>query len=105
MRRGRGHGGGNHKPTISVAILAGLASPVVRTVSHGMEHGITGPEGAVDELTRTMTGFSPYTGKFEGWRMKYGLLPVVAGVMVHKIAGMLGLNRAIARAGIPLIRI
>jgi hypothetical protein len=54
-----------------------------------------------------MIGINPYAPdmKFEGWRLRYGLLPVALGLGVHKIAGSLGINRMLSQAGIPLIRI
>jgi hypothetical protein len=72
-----------------------------------MQYGITGEEGAIAELSRTMTGFNPYATPmtWESWRLKYGLVPVIAGVAVHKLANLLGVNRAIAGAGIPILRI
>ena len=93
--------------TVSIAVLAGLASPIGRTVSHAMTNGITGEEGAIAEISRIMTGFNPYSSTvgWQPWRMKYGLLPVVAGIAVHKLASILGINKAIARSGIPLLRI
>lgn len=98
---------GGKKFTLPIAVMAGLASPVGRTIDHGINQGILGQEGAIAELSRIMTGFNPFATPitWETWRMRYGLLPVVAGVGIHKIAGMLGINRAIAQAGIPLIRI
>mgnify|MGYP001585157676 CR=1 FL=1 len=95
------------KMTIPLAIVAGFASPVVRTIQHGRDFGVTGPEGAVAEGTRIMLGFNPYSTpmKFEAFRLNYGLYPVIGGLLVHKLAGMLGINRMLARSGIPLIRI
>jgi len=37
--------------------------------------------------------------------MRLGLMPLAVGVLVHKVAGRLGINRAIASTGIPFIRI
>jgi hypothetical protein len=44
-------------------------------------------------------------GKFNLGNLRSGLLPVASGFLVHMFAGKLGINRAIARAGIPLIRL
>jgi hypothetical protein len=52
------------------------------------------------------TGYMIDTGKFNFGYLKQGLLPIVAGLLVHKfIGGKLGVNRALAGAGIPFVRI
>jgi hypothetical protein len=43
-------------------------------------------------------GFHPYL-------LKYGTMPLLAGFAVHWLANKIGMNRAIARAGIPFVRI
>lgn len=53
----------------------------------------------------SMTGFSAIAGDFKPWRLKLGLLPVGAGIVAHWAASKFGVNRALGRAGIPLIRI
>lgn len=96
-----------NKFTLPLAVIAGLASPVGRSVWHATHFGITGSEGGIAEFSRTMIGFNPYATPmtWEPWRMKYGLLPVLAGIAVHKLANMVGVNRMLARSGIPFIRI
>jgi hypothetical protein len=90
------------KPTVSMAILGGFSVPVIQAVK---VYQYAGPVNAFSNFTQNMTGFVPTTGKFNAGYMKQGLLPVCAGVLVHKVAGMLGINRMIAQAGIPLFRI
>jgi hypothetical protein len=49
-----------------------------------------------------------YNGWSKGWDMagmKTGLFPILAGIMVHKLAGALGVNRMLAAAGIPYLRV
>jgi len=94
------------KFTFPLAVAAGFASPVLRTIDHA-KYGITGPEGAIAEFTRTMIGVNPLQTpmKFELWRLRYGLWPVLLGLGVHKAASALGVNRMLSRAGIPFIRI
>lgn len=95
------------KMTIPLAVVAGFAPVATSTYTHGRQYGITGPEGAVSEFSRTMIGIDPnnMNAGFQAWRMKWGLLPVVIGLVVHKAAGYFGINRMIAKAGVPLIRI
>lgn len=42
---------------------------------------------------------------FYSYKLKYGLYPIVAGLAIHKLAGYLGINKMLARAGIPFIRV
>lgn len=93
--------------TIPLAIVAGFASPLGRTYSHFQGYGLMGPEGAIGEFSRIMIGVNPFDSQvaFQGWRLKYGLYPVLAGLLIHKVASMVGANRMLANAGIPLIRI
>lgn len=53
------------------------------------------------------TGFrsAPNQPQWDASRLKYGLIPMLLGVGVHKVASKLGLNRALASSGIPWIRI
>lgn len=45
---------------------------------------------------------------YPDWRirhMKHGALPIAVGYGVHWVASKMGINRALARTGIPIIRI
>lgn len=93
--------------TISLAIIAGLAPVTASTIAHGRYYGMTGKEGAISEFSRTIIGIDPYDpgAGWQSWRLKYGLYPILIGMVVHKIAGWTGLNRMMAKAGIPVVRI
>ncbi len=99
----------SHKPkfTLPLAVIAGFAGPVSSVYSHTRSYGVTGVEGGVGEFSRIMTGFNPYDvpAGFQFYRMRYGLLPIMLGLSLHKVAGWVGLNRMLARSGIPVIRI
>jgi hypothetical protein len=60
-------------------------------------------QAVADYLQSSFTGVS--NGQFNFANLKTGLLPIVAGFAVHKMAGAFGINKAIARARIPFIRI
>lgn len=66
-----------------------------------------GASEAGDRFLGHMTGFRvrPGNPSFMFERLKYGLLPIMAGMVAHKVAGKLGINKAMASAGIPIIRI
>ncbi len=95
------------KITIPLAVVAGFASPIIRTYQHGRDFGIAGEEGAIAEFSRIMIGINPLKTPvaFESFRLRYGLLPVMLGLGVHKLAGYLGINRMLSQAGIPVVRI
>lgn len=102
---GRIRKGFHKKPTISIAILAGLSAPAMQTYGATKSNGFMGNNGGLATLSRVMTGVNPYTGVFSSNDLKYGLVPVVAGAMVHKLASWFGINKMIAQSGIPFIRI
>ena len=80
--------------TVPVAIIAPVA---------GLAIAIAKDKNAQANLGYIMTGYND--GKFDTGRvvMTYG--PMLAGLVIHKAAGRFGLNRALANAGVPLIRI
>lgn len=93
--------GSRKKPgmTISVAVVAGFVPAVIGVYNRRSSMTAIG-----DYLRSSFTGFDS-AGNFNFSNLKSGLLPVAGGVIVHKIAGKLGINKAIARSGIPFIRI
>lgn len=95
---------------IPVAVVAGFL-PGFANLWRKYKEGGWGNLGA--EASRIYTGFAN-TNSYGypepiGWHphlLKYGLLPIVAGFLVHWLVGQkLGINKAISRAGIPLLRI
>jgi hypothetical protein len=94
--------------TLPLAVVAGFVPLAYTTYKHFQWSGMGGEEGAADVFVRSLTGFSPnkaYGRTWEFKRLNWGLMPILAGMLVHKIAGRVGINRAIAGAGIPFIRI
>lgn len=91
------------KFTIPISILGGMAVPVGTLVSHYNQYrdiNVT-----TREIGQFFTGYDYTTGKWNFASMRYGMLPIFAGVVAHKVANKLGVNRLLASAGIPLIRI
>lgn len=91
------------KVTIPLAIVGGFVPFVAHTYrnykSGGMSHAMT-------YFAKPFVPFDPVTGQMDTSKLSYGLYPVVGGLLVHwLVGGKLGVNRAMARAGIPLIRI
>jgi hypothetical protein len=89
------------KMTIPLAVVAGIAAPGIKIY----EARVGGVSGMAREAGRIMTGWDFWNGTFNFATMRYGMFPVLAGIAAHKVASMLGINRAIARTGLPYIRI
>lgn len=86
------------KMTLPVAVVAGFMPAVV---------GVWNRRNSVTEIGNYLqSGFTGVSnGQFNFANLRQGLIPVAAGFIAHMVAGRLGINRAIAQARIPLIRI
>jgi len=64
-------------------------------------------ELALKDIARRYTGYDPDTGLWSIEHLKYGILPLAAGLLVHKFVGgwPLNANKMLAAAGVPYIRI
>lgn len=87
---------------LPIAIVAGLMPGLQRTLN-GFQVG--GLRGGVNEAAKVYLGYFPDEGQWHPSTMWYGFAPLVLGMVVHKAASVLGINRALGRAGIPVIRI
>jgi hypothetical protein len=65
-----------------------------------------GLSNAAREAGKMVLGVDFWNKQFNlGWMMT-GLFPIIAGGVIHRfVGGRLGVNRALARAGIPVIRL
>lgn len=88
--------------TLPISVVAPVAYVGYNTFLYAVNQG---PDVALDKLGYWFTGYSVKNADWNWTRMKGGLFPVLAGAIVHKVANIFGLNRMIARAGVPLIRI
>lgn len=96
--------------TLPVAVVAGFAPGLSRCAYHFAnpgEHGASnGIEAVGVEAGRIFLGYDSRNGEFNAGWATLGTLPILAGVLVHKfIGGKLGVNRMLASAGIPVIRL
>jgi len=93
----------SRKFTIPLAPIAGVvASPALRSA---VTDAIGGNfDGALQNLGQII-GY--YNGQFYFNKLVENVGPMVAGLLVHKFVGgpPLNLNRTIANAGVPIIRI
>lgn len=92
----------NKSFTLPLAVVGGFMPLAVHALDDYRVAGL--PHVAKGICVRT-TGYMIDTGKFEFGYLMQGMGPIVAGTLVHKLAGKLGINRMIAAAGIPVVRI
>ena len=88
--------------TLPLAVVAGFM-PLAVDVGTQLKAGAWSQAGNV--MTHNLTGYNPWSGKMDTQGFSHGLYPILAGFGVHKLASMVGLNRLIARSGIPFLRI
>jgi hypothetical protein len=88
--------------TVPVAVLAGMVPLAVGTVQ---QFRLGGPEAAAGQVVGGLTGYELKTGKWNPANMAVGLYPILLGFGVHWMASKFGVNRALARAGVPFVRI
>jgi hypothetical protein len=104
MARARAH----HRAkstTIPLAIVAGFIPTAGYALAGFRQGGETGMTEGIARITARLTGYSITENKFHGMELVKGYGPILLGFITHKLASKLGINRAIARAGIPLLRI
>ena len=90
------------KFTLPLAVVAGFMPGVATVVDYTQKYGI---QGGMTQLSRVYTGFDPQTNKWYPSLLWQGLTPLLIGTVVHKVASLVGVNRALARAGVPFLRI
>lgn len=96
-----------NKFTIPVALALPVGIMAVDTYNRSTTMG--GWDASLKYLLASMTGVNlsanPNAGRFNVLYLKDGLLPLGLGMIVHKLAGRLGINSALSRTGLPIIRI
>lgn len=97
---------GARKFTLPLAPILGIAAG---TNAWGAWNNFARGEFAdgIEKVTAAFTGYSTKSMNWEPTRLMHGLLPTVIGIMVHKFVGgpPLNLNRSLASAGVPFLRI
>ena len=85
------------------ALLAGFI-PMGQDIISAYKVG--GASAALGHVSLCTTGYDPADGKWKPMfaaQKLYG--PLLLGAVVHKVANRLGINGALQRAGVPLLRI
>ena len=88
---------GSRKMTMPLAVVAPVA-----LLGYDIATDVLG--GQMDVAKAKLTGVTS-DGRFDPKVLVKYYGPILAGVVVHKAAGMFGVNRVIANARIPFIRI
>lgn len=89
--------------TMPLAVVAGFVPPGL--IIHRESQGGRGVEGAAMAASRIFLGYDSMSATWNFNQLKYGFGPILVGFAVHKIASMVGINRALGAAKIPFIRI
>jgi len=89
--------------TIPIAPIAGvLASKGTQyTVKSALEGNF--PQAFAE--TGRFAGLDPSSGQFSWGILSETYTPILAGLVVHKIAGKVGLNAMLGKAKIPYLRV
>ncbi len=93
----RGH---RAKFTVPIAVIGGFAPLVM-----GMWNRRSQPQEVARFLTVATTGYDYVGHRWTGEFLGQGAGSILAGFLVHSIANKVGINRALAKAGVPLFRI
>lgn len=87
--------------TIPIGVVAGIM-PGISKVYSARSAGLN---GMVYTGTAIYTGYHTTDGSWGFRDMKQGLMPLVLGLGIHKLAQVAGINRMLAQSGIPLLRV
>ena len=87
----------------TLGLVAGLAKPIERAI----QGRFVGNDSFVDIASHHYLGYIPSRNQLDWGGLKNGLLPLILGAVIHKFVGghPLNVNRMLAAAGVPLIRI
>jgi len=101
-RRAYGISRRHPKATVPIAVVmgagAGLIGPLELVLAGRYYEG----------LRNAVLNYTGYNVQVQTWTMapmKNGLVPLAIGILIHKGASMLGVNRALGAAKIPFLRV
>lgn len=91
----------SNKMTLPLAVLLPVAAPVAEAVGIMAKGDV---KGGIAFATAKFTGLQS-DGTFNAAYLMNTYGPMAAGALIHWGAGRMGVNRALGKAKIPLIRI
>jgi len=89
--------------TLPLAVVAGFVPPA-RIIWAESRDG-RGIEGGAVAASRIFLGYDSTNARWDFQQLQYGFGPILMGFAIHKVAQMVGINRALAAARIPFVRI
>ena len=89
--------------TMPLAVVAGFVPPGM--IMYRESQGPRGLEGGALAASRIFLGYDSVNARWDFSQLQYGFGPILMGFGIHKVAQMVGINRALAAARIPFIRI
>lgn len=90
-------------PTLPLAAMAGFVPAATYAY---LDYKAGGPQLMASGLCARLTGFNPADNRFHTELLWQGIIPIGLGILAHKYIGnKLGVNRALANAGVPLLRL
>jgi len=89
--------------TMPLAVVAGFVPP--GRIIYRESQGGRGIEGGAVAASRIFLGYDSTNARWDFSQLQYGFGPILMGFGIHKVAQMVGINRALAAARIPFIRI
>jgi hypothetical protein len=89
--------------TIPLGVVAGFV-PLALFAYDGYKTG-GGIVNAGGRIAQRLTGYDSSINQFVPAELAKGWTPILLGVGAHYLAGKLGINRALGRVGVPLLRI
>lgn len=100
----RGHRHHSNKFTLPMAPIGGLAVGLYNPISQLTKGNF---RAAAEYAVWEYAGIAdPYMNPHFDWNgLMHGTVPLLAGVVIHKIAGRLGVNKVLARSGVPVFRV
>lgn len=102
MAKHKKNGNGKKGFTLPLAIVGGLV-PGVTLLAATAQTGNWQNVGLT--ASKIYTGYDYTVGKWSFGNTRSGLQPIIFGALIHKAAGMIGINKALAASKIPFIRI
>lgn len=84
---------------VPVAVVAGFAPLAINGYAWVRDMGWQTGFGMV---ASTLTGYNFATGQWSAQNLRFGMLPIIVGMIVSKMATRLGLNAKLARTGLPI---
>lgn len=89
--------------TMPLAVVAGFLPPA--QIIFLESQGARGVQGGAAAASRIFLGYDSINARWDFRQLQYGFGPILMGFGIHKVAQMVGINRALAAARIPFIRI